>query len=929
MSSPKSFVPPRGAAAAARRGLALRAKFGRGGTDVGVARARGLSKRRALSLAQVAKIHSYHQRHAVDAQGEGWGSESDPSAGWIAYLLWGGAAAKKWANSIRAKHGTPSRPKRLRKGRAHKYLFKIPTGKASKTGKPLYRYLYKYTGARTQFMQGAGVKTYTDVNPSTELRPHIKQGASFRDAGHGQQHAGHWVVERAAGDAVTLRHDEDGRILNLTRSEAVRFLLKIHQSQIRAEAQRRDQRRARELHAAVMAYHAAHPQLPEDVATGIKTRRQRQAIAARVRRAGYLSDAAELDMVQVLTGKPAPDALGLGARGLGLYANKLLTDLRDAQATDRQQPLDLFVGGDLHLAQAAALLDRLRQDLADVRTGEHPEGPLAGLVFYNLDRHFTPFSDAEKEAHAHQAKLLRAITDVQNSPQDPTKIAQRVKVLIRAARAAYPKGAAAKLLMFDFTEYDDNKAALSRVAYNALLTAGVTAIPSRAGFAVASPLPRGLTLEALGRTEPHTLDVSAQELTSKLLAAGQSSSSGAANPDLAAKIAAVLGPNTPAATVFAPSGDAYNIPTHKLGAHVQAATRKGLAERAARHRAEVAPILAPIEAALKGDLLDKIERKILDDDAAALGPVLMGRGLASPQEFADAMAIARANPGMSLFSALAKRGVAVLSLAGKAPAGLIASTTESGRNLRRARALVDHFHREWGVPDTSPNAARIRPMAEDPSWGTAVQGGALPTFRADDFAAMVHPDVMPLIDVVNVKKIDPQDGAAVLRAFALPHTAVMDHRDDHATFWHEAAHNIETASKDIGRRVKDFMLHRLERTQDFHMVQTTPGKPDELGYQDGFKDAYTGRWYYRDGVGDEQGEHVSEALSMGMTYLGSDARAFAKRDPEHMALVLAALGGKLGLRDKNSDADAPAKVERRRKMGTFSLDALRAWHKKG
>ena len=56
MSTPKKydhidFTPPKAAADAAEKGLALRREFGRGGTDIGVARARDLKNRRSLSTA--------------------------------------------------------------------------------------------------------------------------------------------------------------------------------------------------------------------------------------------------------------------------------------------------------------------------------------------------------------------------------------------------------------------------------------------------------------------------------------------------------------------------------------------------------------------------------------------------------------------------------------------------------------------------------------------------------------------------------------------------------------------------------------------------------------------------------------------------------------------------------------------------------------
>lgn len=79
----------------AERGLALREKHGRGGTEVGVARARDIKNRKNLSPDTVRRMHSYFARHEVDKKGEGWGKDS---AGYIAWLLWGGDAGKAWAD---------------------------------------------------------------------------------------------------------------------------------------------------------------------------------------------------------------------------------------------------------------------------------------------------------------------------------------------------------------------------------------------------------------------------------------------------------------------------------------------------------------------------------------------------------------------------------------------------------------------------------------------------------------------------------------------------------------------------------------------------------------------------------------------------------------------------------------------------------------
>jgi hypothetical protein len=96
----EGFSPPQGVRNNAKRGLELRREFGRGGTEIGVARARDLSNGKSIPLQTIRRMVSYFARHEVDKKGEGWGDSSNPSAGYIAWLLWGGDAGKTWANSI-------------------------------------------------------------------------------------------------------------------------------------------------------------------------------------------------------------------------------------------------------------------------------------------------------------------------------------------------------------------------------------------------------------------------------------------------------------------------------------------------------------------------------------------------------------------------------------------------------------------------------------------------------------------------------------------------------------------------------------------------------------------------------------------------------------------------------------------------------------
>ena len=95
-------VPPKGAAETAARALEWRREYGRGGTEVGVARARDLSNRKALSLDTVKRMKAYFDRHVgdLDAEGAEDGEPGFPSAGRIAWDLWGGDAGRAWAERV-------------------------------------------------------------------------------------------------------------------------------------------------------------------------------------------------------------------------------------------------------------------------------------------------------------------------------------------------------------------------------------------------------------------------------------------------------------------------------------------------------------------------------------------------------------------------------------------------------------------------------------------------------------------------------------------------------------------------------------------------------------------------------------------------------------------------------------------------------------
>jgi len=94
--------PTDGMVSAARKALDWRKEYGRGGTAVGVARARDIINGSNLSISTVKRMYSFFARHEVDKKAEGFnsGEEGFPSAGRIAWGLWGGDAGQTWSKRI-------------------------------------------------------------------------------------------------------------------------------------------------------------------------------------------------------------------------------------------------------------------------------------------------------------------------------------------------------------------------------------------------------------------------------------------------------------------------------------------------------------------------------------------------------------------------------------------------------------------------------------------------------------------------------------------------------------------------------------------------------------------------------------------------------------------------------------------------------------
>jgi hypothetical protein len=81
------------------KGLEWRREYGRGGTQVAVARATNIKNGDNLSFDTISRMNSFFARHEVDKKAEGFeiGEDGFPSAGRIAWALWGGDAGQSWA----------------------------------------------------------------------------------------------------------------------------------------------------------------------------------------------------------------------------------------------------------------------------------------------------------------------------------------------------------------------------------------------------------------------------------------------------------------------------------------------------------------------------------------------------------------------------------------------------------------------------------------------------------------------------------------------------------------------------------------------------------------------------------------------------------------------------------------------------------------
>lgn len=96
------FTPPARVKSEAAKGLAWRREHGRGGTAVGVARARDLSNGKTISPETARRMKAFFDRHQVNKGKDGWrpGDKNFPSNARIAWALWGSDAGWSWSKKL-------------------------------------------------------------------------------------------------------------------------------------------------------------------------------------------------------------------------------------------------------------------------------------------------------------------------------------------------------------------------------------------------------------------------------------------------------------------------------------------------------------------------------------------------------------------------------------------------------------------------------------------------------------------------------------------------------------------------------------------------------------------------------------------------------------------------------------------------------------
>lgn len=151
-------------------------------------------------------------------------------------------------------------------------------------------------------------------------------------------------------------------------------------------------------------------------------------------------------------------------------------------------------------------------------------------------------------------------------------------------------------------------------------------------------------------------------------------------------------------------------------------------------------------------------------------------------------------------------------------------------------------------------------------WLEHVSGGALTNYS---------------VDVTTAK---PSDGVYYNRSayYFGQNTVKMSPRQSNNTaiLIHELCHSIDHKTE-IGPKTKSFQSQAIQKHKTRALGKRY--EPSEIGSQDGFNDAYTGKYY--------NGARSSEVLTMGAQKLYENWIELAEKSPEHFNYTIAALRG--------------------------------------
>lgn len=203
-----NLTPTDGMKSEAQRGLDWRKEFKRGGTAVGVTRANQLIRKERLSPDTVMRMHSFFSRHEVDKQADGFspGEKGYPSAGRIAWALWGGNAGQSWARKKRNQI-VAERDKKYEE-KAPSLSGKVREGLKDKVAKHNEKYGDSPTKRATLRMLEAvfrrGVGAYRTNPPSRADRPTVRGPEQWAYA-----RVNSFLIALARGKFRRGKHDTD------------------------------------------------------------------------------------------------------------------------------------------------------------------------------------------------------------------------------------------------------------------------------------------------------------------------------------------------------------------------------------------------------------------------------------------------------------------------------------------------------------------------------------------------------------------------------------------------------------------------------------------------------------------------------------------------------------------------------------------------